>query len=154
MDDEFLLSLLSYANKEKRISIKSEWDNIVKYCNEVKVAKYAHKLCQSSILAIGEDYVVVVVEHNHLAADLNNLSNQPGLTQFLKDKLNEELRVFAITSDKSKQLIEVFKTRAANNTLPDKVKVEIIKANKTKVTNDLENKAEEIFGQDGFIVKE
>ncbi|NLC54864.1 MAG: DNA polymerase III subunit gamma/tau [Erysipelothrix sp.] len=154
LNDETLLSLLTFADKEKRISIQTDWENIVNYCNDVEVAKYAYKLCKSSILAIGDNYVVAVVEHNHLATDLNDDSNQIGLTKFLKEKLNEELRVFAITTEKSQEIIEKFKTRAANNTLPDKIEVEIVEETKELIVDSLISKAESVFGKDGFTIEE
>lgn len=154
LDNETLLSLLTFADKEKRINIQPDWDKIVSYCNEVDVAKYAHKLCKSTILAIGDNYVIVVVEHNSLAQDLNDMSNQPGLTAFLKDKLNEELRVFAITNERSQTLIETFKSRAADNDLPEEIKIELIKKEKEVRNDKLLINAEEIFGKEGFIIKE
>ena len=154
LDDETLLSLLAFADKQKRIIIQPEWDKIVDYCNELDVAKYAHKLCKSSILAIGGNYVIVVVEHNHLATDLNNMSNQPGLTQFLLNKLNEELRVFAITNERSQQLIETFKSRAANNDLPEKIEIELIQKEEELTKDNLIANAQELFGKDGFIIEE
>ena len=153
-NDETLLSMLAFADKQKRINIQPEWENIVNYCNEVDVAKYAHKLCKSTILAIGDNYVVVVVEHQSLASDLNSTLNQPGLTEFLKEKLNEELRVFAITKEKSAELIESFKTRAINNDLPEKIEIKLLKNNVEEKEDDLLHKAKDIFGEDGFIVEE
>lgn len=154
LDEEMLLSLLAFADKEKRISIQPKWEKIVDYCNDVEVAKYAHKLCKSSVLAIGSNYVVVVVEHNHLATDLNNMSNQIGLTEFLSNKLNEQLRVFAITSDESSELIEAFKKRAINDTLPKEIQIDLVVDKKEVVTDSLINKAESIFGKDGFTIEE
>lgn len=153
-DNEILLSLLTFADKQKRINIQPEWEKIVNYCNEVDSAKYAHKLCNTSILAIGNNYVIVVVEHASLAADLNSEVNQPGLTSFLLDKLNEELRVFAITVETSQELIESFKTRAADNNLPEKIEVILIKEEDKVEKDSLLSKAEALFGKDGFIIEE
>lgn len=152
--DETLLSMLAFADKQKRINIQPEWENIINYCNQVDVAKYAHKLCKSTILAIGDNYVVVVVEHQSLASDLNSQINQPGLTEFLKEKLNEELRVFAITKEKSAELVELFKTRAINDDLPEKVEIQLMKNKVEKKQDDLLHRAKDIFGEDGFIVEE
>ena len=153
-DNESLLSLLTFADKQKRISIQPEWDKIVNYCNEVDSAKYAYKLCNTSILAIGSNYVIVVVEHASLAADLNSETNQPGLTNFLLDKLNEELRVFAITVETSQQLIETFKSRAADNDLPEKIEVTLAKKDVEVEKDSLFKNAEALFGKDGFIIEE
>ena len=152
--DETLLSMLAFADKQKRINIQPEWENIINYCNQVDVAKYAYKLCKSTILAIGDNYVVVVVEHQSLASDLNSQINQPGLTEFLKEKLNEELRVFAITKEKSAELVELFKTRAINDDLPEKVEIQLMKNKVEKKQDDLLHRAKDIFGEDGFIVEE
>ena len=154
LDEEMLLSLLAFADKEKRISVQPKWEKIVNYCNDVEVAKYAHKLCKSSILAIGTNYVVVVVEHNHLANDLNNKVNQVGLTNFLHTKLDEELRVFAITSEESNELIELFKKKALSDTLPKEIQIDLAVDTKEVVSDSLINKAEMIFGKDGFTVEE
>lgn len=153
LNDEMLLSLLAFADKEKRLNIEPKWKKIVEYCNDIDVAKYAHKLCQSNVLAIGDNYIVVVVEHNHLANDLNSFNNKAGLTNFLEDKLDEKLEVFAITKNQSLQLIEDFKKRALDNTLPEKMEISLAEAKLPKKEDGLVTKAEEVFGKDGFIIE-
>ena len=128
--------------------------NIIEYCNSVDVAKYAHKLCQSSILAIGENYVVVVVEHQSHASDLNSSNNQLGLSNFIKEKLGENLRIFAITKEESNSLIEEFKIRAAKNDLPKKIKVNLLKNDVKEKQDDIEISANKIFGEGNFTIKE
>ncbi len=98
--------------------------------------------------------MVVVVEHNHLANDLNNKVNQVGLTNFLHTKLDEELRVFAITSEESNELIELFKKKALSDTLPKEIQIDLAVDTKEVVSDSLINKAEMIFGKDGFTVEE
>ena len=154
LNQETLLSLLAFADKEKRIEIQPKWENIIEYCNSVDVAKYAHKLCQSSILAIGENYVVVVVEHQSHASDLNSSNNQLGLSNFIKEKLGENLRVFAITKEESNSLIEEFKIRAAKNDLPKKIKVNLLKNDVKEKQDDIEISANKIFGEGNFTIKE
>ncbi len=155
LDDEMLLSLLTFASKEKRIAIEDKWQLIINHCTDVNYAKYAYKLINTNLLAVGEEYALIVVESEMAAADLNSLDNQKGLVKFLIDKLDETLQIFAITKDKSNELILEFKKRAANKSLPTNLNLEPIKFDdEVKVKDDLISKAENLFGVDGFIIEE
>ncbi|NLY62877.1 MAG: DNA polymerase III subunit gamma/tau [Erysipelothrix sp.] len=154
LDTEMLLSLLTFANKDNRIKIEGKWSQIQNYVTDIEFAKYVHKLKFSQLLAVGENYALIVVENRIVADDINQEANQIGISDFIKEKLAEELRVFAISNSHKDELIQTFRERSGKNNLPSEIKVEILKKAVDPTVKTLEMKAEELFGADGFIVEE
>ena len=149
-----LLSLLTFANKDNRIKIEGKWSQIQNYVTDIEFAKYVHKLKFSQLLAVGENYALIVGENRIVADDINQEANQIGISDFIKEKLAEELRVFAISNSHKDELIQTFRESSGKNNLPSEIKVEILKKAVDPTVKTLEMKAEELFGADGFIVEE
>lgn len=154
LDDEMILSLLAHADKEKRISMDQKWSTVNNFITDVDFAKYAHKLKFAQLIAVGANYALVAVENQIVADDINNISNQIGISRFINKKMGEELCVFAITEQHSKNIIDLFRQRAAEKTLPGPVHIEVPKEEVVNKQNSLEAKAEALFGADNFVVEE
>lgn len=155
LNEEMLLALLAFADKNLRIAIEKKWQIISDFCNDVEYAKYAHKLRNTNLLAVGKEYALVVVENEIAAADLNSIDNQKGCLKFLNNKLAENLRIFAITKTKAESLISEFKKRAANKTLPAKLDIQPLEIKEdVKLKDNLVNEAEKLFGVDNFTIEE
>ncbi len=155
IDTELLLSLLTHANKDKRIEIESSWPTLQSHGGDVKFAKYVAQLKDSKLIAVGDNYALISVDNNMFANNINSLENQALLSEFILKRINQELRIFAITHENTPKLINDFRVRMANNTLPSKVEVKIIKNEKEVVKIEtLEDKATNLFGEGGFIIEE
>ena len=153
--NEEYLSLLANANKDKRLVIDSKWPKIASYCNDVKHAKHAHQLKDSKLIAVGDNYALVSVMNEMFAKNINDHKNQIGLSKFIKDSLEEDLRVFATHHENVSVLIEEFRARAAKGTLPEAIEVRVLKEDVKEIKKEtLEDKAAQIFGEDGFIIEE
>lgn len=154
LDEETLLSLLAFANKEKRMQIDGKWSTLNNFILDIDFAKYAHKLKFAKLIAVGNDYCLVCVENQIVADDINSEDNQIGITNFIHEKLNEYLKVFAITETVSKDLIQEFRLRAANKTLPTTINVKVPDLKKAAKVDTIEEKAINLFGQDNFVMGE
>lgn len=155
IDTELLLSLLTFANKEKRLNLENKWSLLEQHSGDVKFAKFVNQLKDSKLIAVGENYALISVSNNMFANNINGLENQAQLSHYVKQRIQEELRVYAITHDDVPKLINDFRKRSMSKTLPTEVKVEIIQMelNEEKIVT-LEDQATEIFGENGFIIEE
>lgn len=153
INDEMLLSLLANANKDKRLEIESKWSQISNFITDIEFAKFAHKLKFSKLIAVGDNYALIVVENRLVADDINALDNQIGISEFIHSKLAEELRVFAISETSSAELINLFRQRAGQRTLPEPIVVTIPKRDQTSNKVTLKDKADSLFGVDGYTVE-
>ena len=154
LDEETLLSLLAFANKDKRIQIDTKWSTINNFILDIEFAKYAHKLKFAKIIAVGENYCLVCVENQIVADDINSEDNQIGITNFINEKLGEYLKVFAITETVSADLIQEFRLRAANKTLPTTIDVKVPELKKDDKVATIEEKAINLFGEDNYVMWE
>ena len=154
LDEETLLSLLAFANKDKRIQIDTKWSTINNFILDIEFAKYAHKLKFAKIIAVGENYCLVCVENQIVADDINSEDNQIGITNFINEKLGEYLKVFAITEIVSTDLIQEFRLRAANKTLPTTIDVKVPELKKDDKVATIEEKAINLFGEDNYVMGE
>lgn len=69
-----------------------------------------------------------MIVHTQHAAErdlINDLEDNQGFEDFTREVIGEPYRVYAVTSQKAKELIGQFKTRAANKSLPAAVKIEL-----------------------------
>ena len=154
MDDEMLLSLLANADKDKRLLMDQKWETLNNFITDVDFAKYAHKLKFAELVAVGDNYALVYVENQIVADDINNINNQVGISRFIDKKLGEELCVFAVTEPHRNKLIQDFRNRAAEGTLPDAVKIVIPKEEVVNKKDTLESKADQLFGEGNYIVED
>lgn len=151
-ETEYLLKLLVGADRESRMAVSNQWGNIDNYLFNENVAKYFLQLKSSVVGAVGKDYIVVHTKYSSGAEVLNESNQELAFTEAIQSALHRNYRIVAITDDEYQKLIEEFKLRQKNNTLPKAEEKEEVSEEKEK--DETEKKLEELFGKGSFKVIE
>lgn len=123
--DEKILGMLVAADKQTKKKISDHISELPKYLNDLKYAKFASALQNVQLMAAGEHFMIVHTQHAAERDLINDLEDNQGFEDFTREVIGEPYRVYAVTSQKAKELIGQFKTRAANKSLPAAVKIEL-----------------------------
>lgn len=155
LDDEFVLSLLAGANKPEKAADNEKFTKLSEYCLDINWARYASLLLQSTILGSGKNYMVLSVDNQAMANEINELDSKDEFNAFTTELLHKNKKIFAVSKKHSKEIVESFKIRMKNHTLPSPADIEV---KKVETTNTKEPTTEELviglFGQDNIIVTE
>lgn len=150
-----MLELLVKADKKKRFEIDKIWQKIANYDNNINYVRYINKLKNCSVKATGDDFILVTTKYAVEAEIINEENSDEQLRAFTKELFNEELTINAITDSEFKTLVQLFKQRQSDNTLPKPKK----KPSKSEKINNKELKQENVddklsslFGEGMFDV--
>jgi len=145
LDDEFYLGLLVGASKEKRNLLSGKWEEIGGYAKELKHAKTASKLREGKLVAMGEGYILLSVEHQAIANSIN-LETEAEETHLLTEEMfAEPYNIYAIEKERFIEMVELFKKRSTDNTLPTAIEMKL-KKNKPE-EDETEQKLMSLFGE-------
>lgn len=123
--EDFLLSLLVAGNKEEKNSDMYNMKDLEKYRNDLKYSRFVASLNKFTYIADGKDFMLIGVQ-NKLDRDyINDMQNSIGYETFTNEILKKPKKIFAITVEDGKNLIEVFKKRSQEKTLPEPAKLEL-----------------------------
>ncbi len=155
LKNEFVLQLLVGANKPEKANDMSKMQDVNKYLIDIKVARYAMMIKNTKIIASSDTYIVVSVANQAQANEINELDKNEMFVSFIKMMLGKPKKVFAVSQDHSNEIIEEFKVRMKNKTLPKAIQFEI----KEKEEVKLEEKTQEelvidLFGKENVIITE
>lgn len=155
LDDEFILGLLAGANKPEKANDMKNFKRIDEYTINLKWAKYANLLKHGGIVGSGHNYVVLVVDNQAEANQINELDSNNELCEFLLELLEKSKKIFAISMDQQKRVIQAFKERMLNGTLPDPIQVQDVvvdtEKNKEKTQEEI---VLDLFGKENITVME
>ena len=144
LGEDFYLGLLVGASKEKRNQLNSRWASIDSYAKELKYAKEASKLREGQIVAIGEGYLLLSVEHQAIANSINQESEAEAMQLLTEEMFADPYNVYAIERNRFVELVELFKKRSANNTLPSAIEIKLKKSKPEETEADQKLRA--LFG--------
>ena len=157
VDYEMLLEMLVEANKIQKEKDLSSWNLFNKYQFDIKYAKYANLLKTAEIVAASEDSLILFVANKSIANEINNFSDTDELQELLVQVLGNDRCVVALIAEERSKLIDLFKVRRSNGSLPSsksyiKEKIE----QKVEIPKNLsvEDKVIQLFGQGNVIIKE
>lgn len=123
--EDFLLSLLVAGSKEEKNADMYNMKDLEKYRNDLKYSRFVASLNKFTYIANGKDFMLIGVQ-NKLDRDfINDMQNTIGYETFTNEILKKPKKIFAITIEDGKNLIEVFKKRSMEKTLPEPVKLEL-----------------------------
>ena len=108
--------------------------------NNINYVRYINKLKNCSVKATGDDFILVTTKYAVEAEIINEENSDEQLRAFTKELFNEELTINAITDSEFKTLVQLFKQRQADNTLPKPKK----KPSKSEKINNKEPKQENV----------
>ena len=124
-DDEFLLSLLVGADKTNKNQDMENLKNVNIYMSNLEYAKFAASLRKSQIIASADSYILIGVTNDLQANEINELQNEAGYEGFMKEIAGKPKKLFAIEITRARKLIELFKERMKNKTLPSPAVIEV-----------------------------
>lgn len=139
LNDEYILQLLVGANKTERKIDTAKMDERNMYLADLEYAKYANSLRNISIVASGDKYIVVAVRSELEAKEINEMQLTQGFEDFMEQVLGKAKKIFAIDHIQQTRVLEEFKERMIQGTLPEPVDVIISRSN----SSDKEKKLSE-----------
>ena len=155
LDTEFVLSLLAGANKPEKKEDMENFTRINEFLIDLKWAKSASLLRNSTIVASGSNYLVISVDNQAEANEINEIDSKNEFNAFIIELLNKNKKVYAITKQQQVAIIQEFKVRMANNTLPAPVMIETVHMKQKEVKEVTQEEAIlELFGKDNIVITE
>lgn len=139
LNDEYILQLLVGANKTERKIDTAKMDERNMYLADLEYAKYANSLRNIAIVASGDKYIVVAVRSELEAKEINEMQLTQGFDDFMEQVLGKAKKIFAIDHIQQTRVLEEFKERMIQGTLPEPVDVIISRSN----SSDKEKKLSE-----------
>ena len=139
LNDEYILQLLVGANKTERKIDTAKMDERNMYLSDLEYAKYANSLRNIAIVASGDKYIVVAVRSELEAKEINEMQLTQGFEDFMEQVLGKAKKIFAIDHIQQTRVLEEFKERMIQGTLPEPVDVIISRSN----SSDKEKKLSE-----------
>lgn len=139
LNDEYILQLLVGANKTERKIDTAKMDERNMYLVDLEYAKYANSLRNIAIVASGDKYIVVAVRSELEAKEINEMQLTQGFEDFMEQVLGKAKKIFAIDHIQQTRVLEEFKERMIQGTLPEPVDVIISRSN----SSDKEKKLSE-----------
>lgn len=139
LNDEYILQLLVGANKTERKIDTAKMDERNMYLADLEYAKYANSLRNIAIVASGDKYIVVAVRSELEAKEINEMQLTQGFEDFMEQVLGKAKKIFAIDHIQQTRVLEEFKERMIQGTLPEPVDVIISRSN----SSDKEKKLNE-----------
>lgn len=146
LDKEFVLSLLVGANKSYKNEDSLRFKQLHNYFINPTWARYANLLREHNLVASGKDYIVVSVNNQPIANEINEQDSQGSFVEFMYVLLLKKKKVFAITEDEQKEIIQEFIQRQKMGTLPAPAAIQ--------VEVDSLELAKNLFGEENIEIKE
>ncbi|MGB7595564.1 MAG: hypothetical protein WBL80_08360, partial [Erysipelotrichaceae bacterium] len=157
---DFLLRLLVSADKNKRKNDELLWNRLENYLLDLVYARCASMLRGSQILCSGDGYLLVSVPYAGSASEINSPDNELMLARFSNELLGKSHKVFAVTEEERTSLLQLFREKKTQNTLPEGIVVqapyiETKKQDDKPIENDLPDGLFALFGEGNIdIVRE
>lgn len=155
LDDEFILGLLAGANKPEKAQDIKEFYRLAEFMLDLKWAKSANLLKNSVIVGSGKNYIVISVDNQAEANEINEADSKNEFNAFIQELLHKNKKIFAIAKEHQTRIIHEFKERMLNGTLPEPITidtVQLIKEEKTEKTQ--EETILDLFGEENIIITE
>ena len=146
LDDETIIRLLVGANKKEKSEDINKYENRSEFDFNTKYMREQSLLRQSTLVASSEEYLIVSVKSEVESKAINEFQQTEGFEVYLEKLLGKTKKIFSIDTKQQNRVITEFRERMINGTLPDPIKVKIVK-NKTEET---EEENEEVFLQKLF----
>lgn len=140
--DDFLLSLLTAGNKKQKIEDAEGLSRISGYLTDPRYARYASSLAGYQITASGENYVLLNYAKDIQTDEINSLQEENGYEDFMTEVLGEPRKIFAVTNTRKKEIIDLYRKRREEGTLPAPAKIVLEKASGMEAVQGAKNPEE------------
>ena len=146
LEEEYVLQLLVGAQKKERQIDTQKMSQNEFFLSDLKYGRFASTLRNTHIVASGTNYMIVGVNSEIEAKEINSLQLEEGYESFTEVILGAAKVIFALDSKQEQRVLEDFKSRWASNTLPEPAEVKIVrKAKTTSPQNTKEEQMKELF---------
>lgn len=142
LEEEYVLQLLVGAQKKERQIDTQKMSQNEYYLSDLKFGRFASTLRNAHIVASGKNYMIVGVNSEIEAKEINSLQLEEGYESFTESILGVTKVVFALDSKQEQKVLEDFKIRWAEKTLPEAAEVQIVR--KSKVSSPQNTKEEQM----------
>ena len=142
LEEEYVLQLLVGAQKKERQIDTQKMSQNEYYLSDLKFGRFASTLRNAHIVASGKNYMIVGVNSEIEAKEINSLQLEEGYESFTESILGVTKVVFALDSKQEQKVLEDFKIRWAEKTLPEAAEVQIVR--KSKVSSPQNTKKEQM----------
>ena len=152
-DMDYLLSVLVKCDKTNKNDVLERFNSLVYMQDDLEHIKYIKMLMDASVVASGDDCIIMTTKYEASANMINDAKINEELFWFIYEKFNIKKMIYALTADNFKLLVEQFRNRSKNNTLPAKADITLYYREEVKPLTTQE-KLVNIFGEDIEIIKE
>ena len=118
LEDMFLLQLLVGANKQERANDNKKYEQINQFTSDLTYMRPANLLNHTQIIASGDTYLLVAARSDVASKEINEYENTIGFQNFTEKLLGKEKKVFSMDVEQCNRVIQDFKVRMNNHTLP------------------------------------
>ena len=146
LDQEFVLSLLVGAKKTFKIEDLTKLNQLSNYYLSPAWARYANLLRDMNLVASGDQYIIIAVQNQVTANEINEQDAQGAFIDFMEVLLEKKKKVFAITKEEHKSVINEFIQRRKTNTLPQPAQIDL--------EEDSLELIKKLFGEENIEIKE
>ena len=155
LEDEYVLGLLAGANKPEKNQDITCFLRIDDMMMDIQWAKSGSLLKHSTIVGSGKNYIVVSVDNQAEANAINELDIKNEFYDFVHELLGKNKKIFAISKEAQRRIIQSFKERMIAGTLPEPVIVETVTIQK-KENKEMtqEETILDLFGKENVIITE
>lgn len=155
LKDDYVLQLLVGANKPEKQADMEKFQNINRYAMELHWARVANLLKNAKIFASAETYLVLIVNNQAEANEINESDSRNEFSSFSSELFKKQKKIFAITNDQSLRVTDSFRKRMNNGTLPAPI---IFKTLESEAVKEKEPSQEdlmvELFGKENILITE
>lgn len=127
-DFEYCLQLLVSANKEYKERLKEKLEEnktAVLLNNNPTTMRFLSTIEQSEIIAANKGFIILNVKRSHSKNDLISNLERDEFKRFIFDIYQELYKIVVLDDEDSKKLIDIFRKRRIENTLPNKIEVHV-----------------------------
>ncbi|MEG0283805.1 MAG: DNA polymerase III subunit gamma/tau [Erysipelotrichaceae bacterium] len=152
---EYVVQLLVGANKNYKQECQAGFNRIQDYLFDPEWAKCANPLRSAKIIGCGVNYLILSVNNQSIANEINNLEANNELVNFSELLFGKVKKIFAISDEQSKATINLFKELSSNKQLPEVIEITVnkVEQNIEVVKTPLEE-AKELFGAENLRIEE
>ena len=155
LEDEFILSLLAGANKPEKAADMQSLQLIDQYTINLKWGKYANLIKHANIVGSGNNYIVLGVDNQAEANQINEIDSNNEFSEFLEELLKKSKKVFAVSREQQQRVILSFKDRMINGTLPEPVVIEDVIVRKEVIKEKSQDEIViDLFGKENITIME
>ena len=155
LDDDFILGLLAGANKPEKAQDIKDFYRIAEYMLDLTWAKSANLLKNSMIVGSGSNYIVISVDNQAEANEINEADSKNEFNAFIQELLHKNKKIFAISKEHQTRIIREFKERMINGTLPEPIQIETVKIEKKEIVEKTQEETIlDLFGEENIIITE